>query len=214
MIFKAYKWENISDESQLYKKQVNGLNDPCLKDYNPLLFSAFCKKEYKKDKMTEEFIKSFIEAAKSLSNVVKEEQLNITGINKIFYTYSLTLPALYLCRHSIEMVIKYSLDSLHIKCKKIHKLKELWNELFEVISLNLQNDKESAILSNMSLFIDYLNNLDDNGQRLRYAIQSSGDMSQENFLWVNLQNIVDSGERFIDQILSIDFESIIKYRNN
>lgn len=201
MIFKAYKWENISDESQLYKKQVNGLNDPCLKDYNPLLFSAFCKKEYKKDEMTKEFIKSFIEAAKSLSKAVKEEQ----STNKIFYIYSLTLPALYLCRHSIEMVIKYSLDLLHKDYRKMHKLKALWNELFKAISSNLQNDKERSIINNMGLFVDYLNNLDDNGQRLRYAIQSSGDMSQEDFLWVNLQNIVDSSERFIDQILSIDF---------
>ena len=201
MIFKAYKWENISDESQLYKKQVNGLNDPCLKDYNPLLLSAFCKKEYKKDEMTKEFIKSFIEAAKSLSKAVKEEQ----STNKIFYIYSLTLPALYLCRHSIEMVIKYSLDSLHKDYRKMHKLKALWNELFKAISSNLQNDKERSIINNMGLFVDYLNNLDDNGQRLRYAIQSSGDMSQEDFLWVNLQNIVDSSERFIDQILSIDF---------
>ena len=177
MIFKAYKWENISDESQLYKKQVNGLNDPCLKDYNPLLLSAFCKKEYKKDEMTKEFIKSFIEAAKSLSKAVKEEQ----STNKIFYIYSLTLPALYLCRHSIEMVIKYSLDSLHKDYRKMHKLKALWNELFKAISSNLQNDKERSIINNMGLFVDYLNNLDDNGQRLRYAIQSSGDMSQEDF---------------------------------
>lgn len=213
MIFKEIKWNNISDESQLYKKQVNGLNDPCLKDYNPLLLSACFKEEYKKDKMKEEYIKSFIEAAKALSKATKEQQSNIPGINKIFYGYSLTLPALYLCRHSMEMVIKYSLESLNIEYRKIHKLIDLWNRLVEVFPPNLQSGKERTIINDMGIFIDKLNNLDENGQRLRYAIQTSGDLSQENFLWVNIQNVVDSTEKFINQILSINVEDILKNKS-
>lgn len=38
----------ICDWDSLYKSEVNGLNDPCLKDYNPLLFSVCFKEEYKK----------------------------------------------------------------------------------------------------------------------------------------------------------------------
>lgn len=213
MIFKEIKWNNISDESQLYKKQVNGLNDPCLKDYNPLLFSTCFKEEYKKDKMKEEYIKSFIEAAKALSKATKKKQLNVPGINKIVYSYSLTLPALYLCRHSIEMVIKYSLESLNIEYRKIHKLIDLWNRLVEVLPSNLQSGKERTIINNMGIFIDKMNNLDENGQRLRYAIQTSGDLSQENFLWVNIQNVVDSTEKFINQILSINVDDILKNKS-
>lgn len=210
MVFKEINWDNISDESQLYKKQVNGFNDLCLKDYNPLLFSSFFKEEYRKDKMTKEYIQSFIEAAKSLSKAVYEQQPNTPGISKIFYSYSLTLPALYLCRHSIEMIIKSLLESLRIEYKRIHKLKELWNKLIESIPEVLQSEKERTIISNMGLFIDKMNDLDENGQRLRYAIQTSGDISQKNFLWVNIQNVVNSTEKFIKQISNIDADNVLK----
>lgn len=209
MIFKENNWDNISDGLQLYKRQINGLNDPCIKDYNPLLVSAWFKEEYKKGKMTEEYIKSFIEAAKVLSKAIREQQSNDSEI-KIFYSYSLTLPALYICRHSIEMVIKYSLELLHIEFKKIHNLNELWDKLVESIPKELQNEKEKTVISNMGLFIEKVNTLDENGQRLRYAIQTSGELSQENFLWVNLQNIVNCTENFIDQILNIDTDKILK----
>lgn len=170
MIFKEKKWESISDELSLYKRQVNGLNDPCLKDYDPLLFSACFKEEYKRSKMTEEYIKSFIEAAKALSKATKEQQSNFPEINKIFYSYSLTLPTLYLCRHSMEMVIKYSLEILHVEFKKIHKLNELWDKLVKSIPKEFQSGKERTIISNMGLFVEKMNSLDENGQRLRYAI--------------------------------------------
>lgn len=213
MIFKDREWENISDESQLYKEQVNGLNARCLKDYNPLLMSICYKEECRKDKMTKEFIKSFIEAAKVLSKATKEQQANTPGIEKIFYDYSLTLPTLYLCRHSVEMTIKYSLESLHIEYKKMHKLKELWNKLVEEVPQNLLSGKERAIVNNMALFIEKINDLDENGQQLRYAIQTSGNLSQENFLWVNLKNVVNSTEKFISQVLSIDFENILRNKS-
>lgn len=213
MIFKEIKWDNISDESQLYKKQVNGLNDPCLKNYDPLLVSACFKEEYKKDKMTREYIQSFTEAAKAILETVKKQQPNVPGMYKVIYTYSLTLPALYLCRHSVEMSIKYSLESLNIEYKKIHKLKELWYKLLESIPKELQSGKEKTIISNMCLFIEKLNALDENGQRLRYAIQTSGDLSHENFLWVNLQNVVNSTEKFVDQILNINADHILNITN-
>lgn len=213
MIFKEKKWESISDELSLYKRQVNGLNNPCLKDYDPLLFSACFKEEYKRSKMTDEYIKSFIEAAKALSKATKEQQSNFPGTNKIFYSYSLTLPTLYLCRHSMEMVIKYSLEILHIEFKKIHKLNELWDKLVKSIPKEFQSGKERTIISNMGLFVDKMNSLDENGQRLRYAIQTSGDLSQDNFLWVNIQGVVNCTEIFIYQILSIDVDSILKNMN-
>ena len=206
MVFKEMKWDNISDESQLYKKQVNGFNDPCLKEYNPLLVSALFKDEYKKDQMTKEYIRSFMEAAKSLA---KAQSANKPGMT-IFYDYSLILPALYLCRHSAEMAIKYSLESLHIEYKNVHKLKELWDKLIEAIPKGLQSGKERTIVSNMGFFINKLNDLDENGQRLRYAIQTSGDLSQDIFLWINIQNIVNSTEKFIKQILDIDADNILK----
>lgn len=208
MIFKEIKWTNISNGSQLYKKQVNGLNDPCLKEYNPLLFSVCYKEEYKKNEMSKEYILSFVEAAKALAQVIYSRQSNLQS--KIFYSYSLTLPALYLCRHSVEMSVKYSLELMNVEYKKIHKLKELWNKLVESIPKELQSEKEKVVINNMGLFVDKINELDENGQRLRYAIQTSGDLSQDEFLWVNIQNVVDSTEKFINQILSIDTVNILK----
>ena len=210
MLFNEIKWDNISDVSKLYKKQINGLGDPCLEEYTPLLLSACYKKEYRKNEMTKEYIQSFIEAAKSLAKATNGQQSNVPAIHKIFYSYSLTLPALYLCRHSVEMSIKYSLELLNVEYKRIHKLKELWDKLIEAIPDRMRSEKEKSIISNMGLFVDKINDLDENGQRLRYAIQISGDLSQDDFLWVNLQNVVDSTEKFINQILNINSESILK----
>lgn len=200
MIFKEINDFEKIKEVQLLKKQVNGFNDPCLREYFPLLFSAVSKKDCKEDEMKKEYITSFLEAAKSLAKEAKNCQPSIPGIIQVFYNYSLILPTLYLCRHSIEISLKYSLEMLKISYGKIHKLKELWDELITGLPKKLQNGKERTILTNMGEFVSYINDLDENGQRLRYAIQNSGKLSQEEFLWVNLQNVVDNTEKFINQL--------------
>ncbi len=210
MIFKKNIWNEDINESQLLKRQVNGFNDPCIMKYSPLLFSAFYKEEFKENEMKKEYIRSFIEAAKSLAKSESNQQPNMNGIFKIFHNYSLTLPTLYLCRHSIEIAIKYSLEAMKVEYKKIHKLKELWKKLLDSIPDELKNGEERTIIKNMSLFIDIMNNLDENGQKLRYAIQTNGKLSQDNFLWVYLQNIVESTENFVNQILNIDVDKILK----
>lgn len=91
-----------------------------------------------------------------------------------------------------------------------YKLNELWKKLVESIPRELQSSKEIEILNNMELLINKMNDLDENGQRLRYAMQTSGNLSQDDFWWVNIKNIVDKSEKFIDQVLNIDVDSILK----
>lgn len=45
---------------------------------------------------------------------------------KIFRMNQMCMPFLFMCRHTIELLIKAVLDKKQGEFKKIHRLKELW----------------------------------------------------------------------------------------
>lgn len=70
-----------------------------------------------------------------------------------------------MCRHTIELSIKAVLNSKQGKIKKIHKLKELWEELRNEV--NISN-------TDFDMLIDVLNIIDDDGCKLRYSNDGKG----------------------------------------
>ncbi len=52
----------------------------------------------------------------------------------------------------------------------------------------------------MSNFIHDIDSLDENGQRLRYSEQRNGDLSQEEFLWVDEKEILNNTKKITENI--------------
>jgi HEPN domain-containing protein len=184
----------------MYKPQVNGFDDETLQDFNPILFSTTFKDEQKRFGSEIEYIKSYLECSKILAEETYKRQKSTNGIKKIFFNYSLVLPTIYMCRHCLELAIKYAIYKLGKEIKYTHGLEEQWNAFMQYLSQDMISDKERTLLKNMGEFIRYINGLDDNGTKLRYPLQDDKSFSQDQFLWVNTKQIVKSTENFVKQM--------------
>ena len=89
---------------QVMKSQMDGFSDPTLRDFSLLDSSALMKDELKADKFDDEFIRSFLNAAKELA-AAGRRAIDKPGMYLI-PVYSYTIPVMFLTRHCIELAIK------------------------------------------------------------------------------------------------------------
>ncbi|MBX4271756.1 HEPN domain-containing protein [Clostridium estertheticum] len=202
MIFKEVLFEAVNVE-KLYKSQMNGFNDKSIPEFNLIMFSSLFKKEAKEDGLQKEFIQSYLESAKILSERLEELEKPQMGINKVFYSYSLTLPIIYLCRHCLELSIKYAISRIDGKPKNVHGLEKIWSSFLSYLPENYSG-KERSLLKNMREFVQDINLLDDTGTKLRYPLEQDGTCTENKFKWANSKLIVDTTEKFVKQLELLD----------
>lgn len=195
MIFEDIIFSPVQIE-ELYKPQMlDGFEDRSLPDFNPVTFSSTFVQEVRADEAQKEFIRSYLESAKALARELDRQEIPRMGITKIFYNYSLTLPIIYLCRHCMELSIKYAITHVNGHPKEVHGLKKLWSSLLSYLPEKISG-KERSILKGMGSFAQAIDCLDNTGTKLRYATNSDGSCNQDRFLWANSQKIVQSTEMF------------------
>lgn len=210
IIFKEEYFIKV-EQNELFKDWMKGggFEDATLSDFDFITFSSLFNKGIKNEELQKEYIRSFLESAKTLSNNSKEK-LPIV-INKIFFKYSLTLPIIYLCRHAIELEIKYMIDKLGGTPKPVHKLENLWTSLLNLFPKE-KDKEESKIINAMTSFINYISVLDNDGTKLMYPSDKMGNLNQEIPIFVNTKLIVYATDKFIQQLNTINF-SLIKSSN-
>lgn len=206
MIFKDQYFGSVPTQ-KLYKSQMNGTNDATLSDFNPLTLSSAYKADAKTDGSQEEFIMSYLEGAKVLSRQLSVLEKPRGPIHKIFYKYSLSIPIIYLCRHCLELSIKYAIYRIGSSPKQGHKLSGLWSSFLSNLPEE-RGGKERTIIKNMGTFIKDINLLDDTGSKLRYPLENDGSYTQDKFLWVNSDLIVSTTEKFVKQLNALDIDKI------
>lgn len=207
MIFSLYIFKKCKTD-ELYKTQMKGLKDNTITSYNPMLISSIFKREFRENRQEQEFIESYLESAKIISKEVYRRQKNNMGVEKIFYSYSLVLPVVYLCRHSIELAIKRAIRLLDGNIKFNHSLLKQWNSLREYLNKYNISVKDRDLMNFMGEFINNIELLDDNGIKLRYPKQQDNSYSQQEFLWVDTKNIVNQTELFIRQLEYIKIDKL------
>lgn len=198
MIFSDIIFKKIPVE-QMYKSQMEGFGDESLKDFNPMLLSSTYVSEKREEGAEKEFIVSYLEGAKVLMKETYERQRPMR-IKKIFYSYSLALPTIYLCRHCLELSLKRAIRLFGRDIKLTHGLEGQWCVFRQCLPEKIISGKERSLLNRMGEFIKDIDRLDDNGTRLRYPVQRDKSFSQEQFLWANTKAIVENTESFVKQM--------------
>lgn len=97
-VFPEYK------DQQVMKPQMHGFNDPTLRNFMLLDSSALVKDELKADRFDDEFIRSFLNAAKELA-AAGRRATDRPGMY-VFLEHSYAIPVMFLTRHCIELSIK------------------------------------------------------------------------------------------------------------
>lgn len=196
MLFENQKFKLQKQES--YFKEHIGVDDPTLSDYEFLSSSPMWEKEFRHNKAEMEYISSYIEAAKIIVNVNKIQNPQIKFIVK---SYSIGLPAIFLCRQAIELSIKYAIIRKKGQYKPIHNLDNLWKIFEELVDKDKITLDEKNLLNDMKGFVDLINIFDnENGTKLRYPEGKDGTLNQKKLIFVNLQQITETTELFVKQM--------------
>lgn len=187
------------------KSQMNGLNDPTLRDFSMLSSSALMKEDFKSEKFEKEFIDSFLNAAKELA-VAGRKAIDRPGIYLMF-EHSYAIPVLFLTRHCMELAIKQAIRKCGGEPKREHSLTKLWSSLLSWFPRQKCHE-DNSVISNMGDFIGAIAEIDDNGISLRYPKDNAGNLTQDKQLFVNDEEVASYLEKFVKQLELINFDTI------
>lgn len=191
---------------QVMKSQMDGFNDPTLRDFSLLDSSALMKDEFKADRFDDEFIRSFLNAAKELAALRKA--IDKPGMY-LMLEYSYAIPVMFLTRHCIELAIKRAIKRCGAEPKRDHGLTSLWNSLLSRFPRQKCRE-DNRTIKNMGAFVKAVADIDNNGISLRYPQDKSGRLTQDRPLFVNNEEVVSYLEKFVEQLELIDFDCIVE----
>ena len=189
----------MEEKESYFKYQMNGFNDPDLEKFQFLSYSPMIKKEFARSIAEEEYIDSYIEAAKIIA---ESSMIQNPAIKFTIKEYSLALPCIFLCRQALELSIKRSISKKKLPYAAIHSLQDLWKKLQDTIRNELSSSEDIELLDNMERFIVLMGEFDnEKGTKLRYSEGKDGKASQDKLVFVNLQQITETTELFIKQLM-------------
>lgn len=197
-IFNKYVFESVN-EDQLYKRCMEGLNDPTLNHFQLLSFASLTKENFKRDKYELEYIQSYLHAAKELA-AINEQRTMPPGMVAISQ-YSYVLPILYLTRHCMELAIKRAIEHTGHHAKNYHGLIKLWSSFLSGCEAE-RSDEDKFIIKAMGKFVSYIDKLDPTGTKLRYSVDKD-DYSIDTPLWVDSKCVANRLEQFVCQLESL-----------
>lgn len=192
---------------QVMKSQMDGFNDPTLRDFSLLDSSALMKDEFKADRFDDEFIRSFLNAAKELA-AAGRKAIDKPGMY-LMLEYSYAIPVMFLTRHCIELAIKRAIKRCGAGPKRDHGLTSLWNSLLSRFPRQKCRE-DNRTIKNMGAFVKAVADIDNNGISLRYPQDKSGRLTQDRPLFVNNEEVVSYLEKFVEQLELIDFDCIVE----
>lgn len=195
------------EERRVMKSQMEGFGDPTLKSFSLLDLSSLLKPEFKDGMFEDEFIRSFLNAAKVLA-ADGRKAIDRPGMY-VMLNYSYAIPVLFLTRHCMELAIKRAIRKCGREPKMNHSLLGLWSSLLS--GLPKQRGREDQeVIENMGAFVESVAGIDDNGISLRYPHDKSGKLTQDRPLFVDDEEVASHLEKFVKQLELIDFDSICK----
>lgn len=192
-VFPEYK------DQQVMKPQMDGFNDPTLRNFTLLDSSALMKDELKADRFDDEFIRYFLNAAKELA-AAGRRATDRPGMY-VMLGHSYAIPVMFLTRHCIELAIKRAIKRCGAEPKRDHSLTSLWSSLLSRFPRQKCRE-DNRTIKNMGTFVKAVANIDNNGISLRYP--------QDRPLFVNNEEVVSYLEKFVEQLELIDFDCTVE----
>lgn len=177
-------------ENKFIREKFNGLTEEVYK-WDFISISPFFKEEIRSKTAEKEIIDAYLHSAECLYMCFHKESNPVEKM-KVFRTNQMCMPFLFLCRHTLELLIKAVLNNKQGKIKKIHRLQELWNELKNNIEINN---------TDFDMLIEVLNTIDDDGCKLRYASDGKGKNYNEKPCFIRADLILDTTKELYKDLI-------------
>lgn len=168
--------------------------------------ASIFKEEFKPDEAEKEVILGYANALNCIADSLLKQNHSPVVIMTL-RTNSLTIPFIFLARHTVELTLKYICRLLNIEYKPRHGLITLWDKIVE--KFNEYNGIQNDNLDDIRIFICALEELDCDGSHSRYSKDKNGNLYNNKPKFINVKNI----NNFI-QDLFIKLVSSIKVVKN
>jgi len=191
---------NNLSENDFIRYQLDGFSESskweCL---NP---SAFLRNEFRGSTAENEVVLSYANAAERMAQMLISENNAIPNLLKVIRINSLCLPFLFLCRHTVELSIKRTINLCTGKKKSVHDIRKLWELLLPEVDGNLIGN-EREMIANMSIFVNTIALLDPDGSQARYSTSNNGELYHEKPIFISVENISLYLKVFVENLLSL-----------
>lgn len=144
--------------------------------------ASIFKEEFKTDEAEKEVTLGYANALNCIADSLLKQNHSST-----LRTNSLTIPFIFLARHTVELTLKYICKLLNVECKPKHGLITLWDKIIE--KFNEYNCIQNNSLDDIRIFICALEELDCDGSHSRYSKDNKGNFYNDKPKFINVKNI-------------------------
>ncbi len=172
-----------------YTKEMfvrDGFDKYITNEWDIVTSASIFKEEFKSDEAEKEVILGYANALNCIADSLLKQNHSPVVIMTL-RTNSLTIPFIFLARHTVELTLKYICKLLNIECKPIHGLITLWNKIIK--RFNECNCIENDNFDDIKIFICALEELDCDGSHSRYAKDNKGNLYNDKPQFINVKNI-------------------------
>lgn len=177
---------------ELIKHQFDGFTSE-IYDWECLTPTVFLKENVKGDIAEKEMVMAYLRASEVLYKGLVMDN-NPAYHMKVVRSNPICMPFLYVCRHSLELSIKLRIRFEMKKTVSGHKLSELYKKLISNLP-KLKNNTELSVL------VEVLNEIDDDGCKLRYSKDKNDKVYQEKPTFVKADRILELTKRVCNVLI-------------
>ncbi len=176
------------------RHQFEGLTSE-IYDWECLTPTVFLKKSVKGNIAEKEMIMAYLRAAEFLYTGLLMDN-NPAYHMKVFRTNQICMPFLYVCRHSLELSIKLLIHFETENSVSGHKLSELYDKL-------ISNLPELKSNNEISVLVEILNEIDDDGCKLRYSKDKGNKVYQEIPTFIKADKILQLTQKVCNTLIEL-----------
>ena len=179
--------------NEFFNTDIESLGDETFKDWETLVLESLHNSTHDGLELELRYLKSYLDAATSLQTIIKNKN-HPEKYPENFDNFSeACLPFIFLCKHTIELSIKFRLRDEKNECPPVHTLMTLWRKLPD--SIKAVSDKKYTILLSSLDMIDCCSNEQTNNHALTYSFNRNGAENNNGLLRVNTSAILDVTEQ-------------------
>ena len=167
---------------------------------------ALFKEEYIDEESEKEIISSYVNAVNTLCNEIKKQNHSGVGVLATVRADTLTIPFMFLIRHTVELVIKHIRKGCKLPANPTHNLMKLWNEVVPIIK-NMNCGFDDEVVQRITDFLSDISFVDNDGTKTRYSHDNKGNIQNRSPVFINCDNI-NRVIRTFSEFAKIDFGEI------
>lgn len=164
----------------------DGFDKYITNEWDIVTSASIFKEEFKSDEAEKEVILGYANALNCIADSLLKQNHSSVVIMTL-RTNSLTIPFIFLARHTAELTLKYICRLLNIEYKPRHGLITLWDKIIE--RFNEYNCIKNDNFDDIKTFICALEELDCDGSHSRYSKDNKENLYNDKPKFINVKKI-------------------------